>query len=199
VSPFCFNTDSLRFSDQKLFRNRESKVIQDEHERVKMNTYKVLRFPRIGLLIVMLVLLAASFLAVSIPLAWSLIGTQLSPSPIHADPSAVVNTFHSAINSNDKAALLALFADDATVTDNGAIMEGSEEIRNWVFYSQRMAGLRLTAVYTETEGEKVIWLDTAYNGPEGNSRYYLLRWEALTRNGKIQSLTVMPHFRSDRK
>ena len=78
-------------------------------------------------------------------------------------------------------------------------MEGSEEIRKWAFYSQRMGGLQLTGMHSEMEGEKIIWLDAAHNGLEVKSTYYILRWEALIRDGKIQSLTVMPRFAPDRK
>jgi len=94
---------------------------------------------------------------------------------------------------------LALFADDATVTDNGLVIEGRKDIRNWVLHSQRMAGLRLTMLNTEIDGEKITWLDTAHNGPEVEHGLYLMQWEATIREGKIQSLAAMPRYWPDQK
>jgi len=115
------------------------------------------------------------------------------------DPLSMVNTFHDAINSDDIDAALALFADDAVVIDNGSVIEGKEQIRDWALLSQRMAGLRLTMLNSEMDGEKVIWLDTAQNGLEVEHVIYLLRWEAIIRDGKIQSLAAMPRYRPDLK
>jgi len=58
-----------------------------------MNTPQVLHLPKIGLVIVVLVLLVASLLAVSIPLAWSLFSAPRSPAPIQADPLKMVDAF----------------------------------------------------------------------------------------------------------
>lgn len=115
------------------------------------------------------------------------------------DPVSLVTTFHNAINSDDVEAVLALFADDATVNDNGDVIEGQEEIRNWILCSERMAGLRLTLVHSEQNEENIIWLDTAHNEPEVQNRYYILRWEATIREGEIQSLAAMPKYRPDLK
>ena len=115
------------------------------------------------------------------------------------DPLSVVDAVHYAINSDDIDALLVLFADDAVVIDNGSVIEGTEEIRNWVLYSQRTAGLRLIMLNSEVDGEKITWLDTARNGPEVEHLIYLLRWEAIIREGKIQSLAAMPRYRPDLK
>ncbi len=98
-----------------------------------MNTSRVLHFPMIGQVIVALILLAVGGFAVLIAIALSLIGSPPSPSPLQADPLELVNTFHSAVNSDNVDAMLALFADDATVNDNGSVIIGKEEIRNWVF------------------------------------------------------------------
>ncbi|MFT3893120.1 MAG: hypothetical protein QM730_15935 [Anaerolineales bacterium] len=49
------------------------------------------------------------------------------------------------------------------------------------------------------DGEKLVWLDTAYNGVEAQSRWYILRWEAVIEEGKIRSLVVMPRYMPDLK
>jgi len=115
------------------------------------------------------------------------------------DPLSIVDAFHNAINSDDVDAMLALFADDATVTDNGLVIEGRKDIRSWILYSQRMTGLRLTLFHSEQNEENIIWLDKAHNGSEIQNRYYILRWEALIRDGKIQSLAAMPRYWPDQK
>ncbi len=155
-----------------------------------MNTSRVLHFPMIGQVIVALILLAVGGFAVLIAIALSLIGSPPSPSPLQADPLELVNTFHSAVNSDNVDAMLALFADDATVNDNGSVIIGKEEIRNWVLYSQRMAGLRLTLFNSEQNEEYIIWLDTAQNGPEAQYRVSILQWKVVIQMGTIKSLTV---------
>jgi len=115
------------------------------------------------------------------------------------DPLSLVTTFHNAINSDDVDAVLALFAEDAVVIDNGSVIEGKEPIRDWALYSQRMAGLRLTMLNSEIDGEKVIWLDEAYQEHETGRGSYLLKWEAIIRDGKIQSLAAMPRYWPDLK
>jgi len=121
----------------------------------------------------------------------------VSPALMHSDvasidPLPMVDTFHYSINSGDVDAVLDLFADDAIVIDSGSVIEGRSEIRNWVLYSQRMAGLHLTKLNSEMDGEKVIWLDIAHDGPKVEYRLYILRWEALIQEGKIQSLAAIP-------
>jgi Ketosteroid isomerase homolog len=104
----------------------------------------------------------------------------------------MVDTFHTAVNTEDVDAVLALFAEDAVVVDGGYVMQGRDEIRNWVLYSTRMAGLRLTKLNSALDGEKVIWLDIAHDGPKVEYRLYILRWEALIQEGKINTLTAIP-------
>ena len=164
-----------------------------------MNTHQVLRFPRIGLVLVAAILLAVLVLAAFMPLGWTLVNAPRSSSSIQADSLEAVNHFHSAINSGDVDTLLTLFAEDATVTDRGTVIAGIDEIRNWALSSQRMDGLRLTTIHSEIDGEKVIWLDTAHNGSELEDRYYILRWEAAIREGKIQSLDVTSRYMPDLK
>ena len=120
-----------------------------------MNTRRVLRIPMIELVIITLILLAVGGLAMLFSVARPLIHIPSGQSPIQADSLKMVDAFHSAINSDNVDAVLALFADDATVTDAGAGIAGKEEIRNWVLYSQRMAGLRLTMLHSEMHGDKV--------------------------------------------
>ena len=154
-----------------------------------MNAQRVLSFPMIGLMIVALILLAVGGFAVLMVITWSLIHIPSSQSPIQTDPLEMVDVFHSAINNADVDAMLDLFA-DAVVTDDESVIEGKEQIRNWVVYSQRMAGLRLTMLHSEMHGDKVTWIDTAHNGPEEEDRVSLLRWTAVIQKGRIKSLTV---------
>ena len=115
------------------------------------------------------------------------------------DPLAMVDVFHQAINGDDVDALLVLFSDDAVVVDNGLVIESKELIRDWALHSQRMAGLRLSMLKPELDGEKVIWLDKAYQEHETGRGSYLLKWEAIFRDGKIQSLAAMPRYWPDLK
>ncbi len=155
-----------------------------------MNTQRVLRFPMIELLVGALILLALSGVVILMSVAWSLIHTPSSQLPIQADPLDMVDVFHSAINSANVDALLALFTEDATVMDSGSVFQGRDEIRNWMLYSQRMAGLRLMMIHSQVAGEKVFWHDLAHNGPEVQHISYILRWMAVIQKGKIESLTV---------
>ena len=153
-----------------------------------MNTRQVSRFQLFVFVIATAMILVAC------------IGPALIPGDAPPmDPVSLVTTFHNAINSDDVEAVLALFADDATVNDNGDVIEGQEEIRNWILCSERMAGLRLTLFHSEQNEENIIWLDTAHNEPEVQNRYYIFRWEATIREGKIQSLAAMPKYRPDLK
>jgi len=139
-----------------------------------------------------------AFLSIAVAAGYIWIMTDQAIAP-PMDSLSLVTTFHNAINSDDVAAMLALFADDATVTDNGLVIEGRKDIRNWVLHSQRMAGLRLTMLNSEIDGEKITWLDTAHNGPEVEHGLYLMHWEATIREGKIQSLAAMPRYWPDQK
>jgi hypothetical protein len=107
------------------------------------------------------------------------------------DSLSTVDSFHSAINNEDVDTVLTLFAEDAIIVDGGAVIQGKDEIRNWVLYSQRMAGLRLTKLNSAANGENVSWLDIAHDGPKVEYRLYILRWEALIQEGKIHSLTAV--------
>jgi hypothetical protein len=115
------------------------------------------------------------------------------------DPLSMVDVFHQTINGDDMDALLVLFSDDAVVIDNGLVIESKELIRDWAIHSQRMAGLRLTMLKSELDGEKVIWLDEAHKDQETGHGSYLLKWEAIIRDGKIQSLAAMPRYWPDLK
>ena len=141
-------------------------------------------------------LIAFLSIAVAAGYIWIMTDQVIAP-PM--DSLSLVTTFHNAINSDDVDAMLALFADDATVNDNGSVIEGKEDIRNWILYSQRMAGLRLSMLKPELGGEKVIWLDEAYQEHETGRGSYLLKWEAIIRDGKIQSLAAMPRYWPDLK
>ena len=164
-----------------------------------MNTHRVLRIPVIELVVVAMILLAVGGVAILITAVWPLIYVPSDQGPRQEDPWEVVNDFHAAINSNNIDDALALFANSATITDNKSLISGRDQIRNWVLYSKRMAGLHLKMFHLEMDGETFIWLDEAQNGPEGQNRYYILRWEAVIAEGKIQSLIVMPRYMPDLK
>jgi hypothetical protein len=143
----------------------------------------------------MLVLLIATALMLVTCIGPALIPGDAPP----MDPLSLVDVFHQTINSDNADALLVLFADEAVVIDNGSVIEGKELIRDWALHSQRMAGLRLTMLKSELDGEKVIWLDGANKEQETGHSSYLLQWEAIIREGKIQSLAAMPRYRPDLK
>ena len=164
-----------------------------------MNAQQALRSPWLPAVVLTLILFAAGGFAVFIFTVAALNYVPSSPPPTQADPLNVVSALHSAINSNDVNALLELFADDAVLIDNGLVLEGRKQIRDWALNSELIAGLRLTMVHAEMNSTKMIWLDTAYNGPEGQSRYYILCWEARIEDGKIQSLAILPRYLPDGK
>jgi hypothetical protein len=149
------------------------------------------------LVIVTLILLATGGVAIFITMVWPLIPVTSGQSPSQTDPWDVVNNLHVAINSSNANDVLALFSNSATITDNRSVINDPDHIRKWVLYSRRMAGLHLKMFHTEMDGEKLIWLDTAHNGPEGQNRNYILRWEAVIAEGKIQSLVVIPRYMPD--
>ena len=153
-----------------------------------MNTWKVSRMQMFALLIAA----TANLVACNSP---ALIHRDAPP----MDPLSMVDVFHQTINSDDVDALLVLFADDAVVIDNGSVIDGKELIRDWALHSQRMSGLRLTILKSELDGEKVIWLDEAYQEHETGHGSYLLKWEVIIRDGKIQSLAAMPRYWPDQK
>jgi hypothetical protein len=152
-----------------------------------MNTRKVSRLQLFVLVIATAMTLVAC------------ISQALIPGAAPMDPLSMVDVFHQTIKSDDVDALLVLFADDAVVIYNGSVIEGKELIRDWALHSQRMSGLRLTMLRSEMEAEKVIWLDTARNGPEVEHGLYFMQWEATIREGKIQSLAAMPRYWPDQK
>ena len=136
--------------------------------------------------------LAALAIVTSMQMA-ACIRSELAPAEIASpDSLSTIDTFHSAINSEDVDAVLDLFAEDAIVMDGNSVIQGRDEIRNWLLYSQRMAGLRLTKLNSAMDGEQVSWLDIAHDGPNIEYRLYVLRWEALIREGKIHSLSAIP-------
>jgi hypothetical protein len=168
-------------------------------KEINMNTHRVLRIPLIELVIVTLILLAASGAVISITIAWPLIQVPSNQAPDHADRWDVVNDFHAAINNNNVDEVLTLFANSATITDSKSLISGRDQIQNWVLSSKRMMGLHLRMVHSEMDGETFTWLDEASNGVEGQGRYYILRWEAVVTEGKIQSLAVRPRYMPDLK
>ena len=148
--------------------------------RVKMNARQVSLLQLIG------------FVGLTSMMLGACTSYGLGPAKVASrDSLSTVDIFHSAINSDDVDAALALFADDAIVVDGESVIQGEDEIRNWVLYSQRMAGLRLRQLNSAMNGEKVSWLDIAHDGRKIQYQLYLLRWEALIQEGKIHYLTAI--------
>lgn len=164
-----------------------------------MNHSRVLHIPMRKLAIAALIPFLVGGFAISITVARQLLQVPFGQATSPADAQDVVDDLHAAINSNNVDQVLALFTDSATITDNKTVINGKGQIRNWVLNSDQMAGLQLKMFHSETDGEKLIWFDTAYNGPEGQSRFYILRWESVIAEGKIQSLVVMPRYMPDLK
>ena len=159
-----------------------------------MKTYRAIRFHMIALLIVGMVGLAAC--SGSAPISADRPSNMPSKSILpraltteESDPLEVVNAFHSAINCDNVDAVLALFVDDAVVTDKRWVSEGKEQVRAWALYSQGAARLRLEMIHSQVTGEKVFWHDMAYNEPEAGYGFYILKWMAIIQRGKIKILT----------
>lgn len=168
-------------------------------KEINMNTHRALRNPRIERVIAALILLAAGGVAILITFAWPLIHVSSGQAASQTYAGQVVNDFHVAINSNNVDDVLALFTDNATVTDNKSVKKGRDQIRDWVLYSKLMAGLRLRMFHSEMDGEKITWLDTAHNGLVGHNRYYIVQWNAVIADGKIQNIVVLPKYLPDLK
>ena len=149
-------------------------------ERLKINTRQISRLQLVAFAILTSMMLVACT------------GSEMAPAEVASLASlSTVDTFHSAISSDDVDTALALFAEDAIVVDGESVIQGKDEIRNWVLYSQRMAGLRLRKLNSAMDGEKISWLDIAHDGPKIQYQLYLLRWEALIQEGKIHYLTAI--------
>jgi hypothetical protein len=149
--------------------------------------------------IVALILLSVAGVAMLIIAIRPLIYGPLVQRSNQPDPWEVVNALHAAINSSNVDELLAMFSDNAEISDNESPIQGGSQIRDWALYSERMAGLHLKMFHSEMHGEKLIWLDKAYTGSEAQNRYFILRWEAVIAQGKIQSLVVTPRYLPDLK
>lgn len=164
-----------------------------------MNAHRLLHISLRVLVIFAFILLAVGGVATLITVVWHLDQFPSNQAANRADRWVVVDDFHTAVNSNNVNDVVALFADSATINDNKYFINGRDEIRNWILHSDRMAGLHLRMFHTKTDGETIIWLDEAKNELEGQSRYYILQWEAVTVDGKIQSLVIKPRYMPDLK
>jgi ketosteroid isomerase-like protein len=103
------------------------------------------------------------------------------------DPSVVVNGFEQARNQRDVDATLALFADDATLTDRTQrVYRGRDEIRG---YFQQLAargrGLTLATVNVRVNGQQVSWTERP---PTQNGGGFEIGVDAVIRDGKIRSM-----------
>ena len=152
-----------------------------------MNTQKALWIPILELALLGLILLAIAGLAILIFVAVPAIHIPAGQTPIKADPLNLVNDFHDAVNSNDLNALLALFAEDATINDGESTFNGRNEIQDWAGHSPHLAGLHLTMISSQVAGESISWRALARNASD---TVYILQWMAVVQKGKIQTLTV---------
>src|SRR5512138_1919276 len=118
-----------------------------------MNTHRVLRIPIVERMIVTLILLTAGGVTILMAVVWPLIHVPPGQAPSQVDPWEIVNDFHVAINSNNVDEALALFTDNATITDNKSPINDRYQIRNWILYSNQMAGLQLKMFHSEMDGD----------------------------------------------
>ena len=118
------------------------------------------------------------------------IPADMSPTTRDPEPLEVVSAFHAAINRNDIEIALALFAEDALVTDNGTMSKGMEQIRDWGQHLHMPAALHLEMISFQVNGEKVYWSDLAHDKAGSGNDFHILRWNAVIQDGKIKSLVV---------
>ena len=86
-----------------------------------MNTRQVPRLPLVAFAMVTSILLVACT------------SSELAPAEVASlDSLSTVDTFHSAINSDDVDTVLSLFAEDAIIVDVASVIQGKDEIRNWL-------------------------------------------------------------------
>jgi hypothetical protein len=106
-----------------------------------------------------------------------------------ADPDAVVRAYAAARTSGDPDALLALFADDAVVTDRlGQRHTGTTEIRRLLHLaSGRGQGLAITE--RRVSGDLVSWVEQAAT-PDLNFAFAV---DAIVQGGRIRSLVFMDY------
>jgi hypothetical protein len=155
-----------------------------------MNTRRVVPVSRIKPVAIAVLLIAVAVLTTLFSLLWTRIHRQSDKSPIRADPLNLVDAFHTAANGHKVDALLALFTEDATISDRGSAFHGGNEIRNWASDFQYSAGLRLKTIHGLRNGQNIFWSDVAYNEATVQYDAYILQWIAILQAGKIQSLTV---------
>ena len=120
------------------------------------------------------------------------ISGDMPPATKDSEPLDVVNAFHDAMNNNNVEIALALFAEDALVTDSGKMSEGMEQIRGWVEYLHIPAALHLEMIDFQVSGENVFWSDLAHNPAGSGNSLDILKWKAVIQNGRIKSLVVGP-------
>ena len=139
--------------------------------------------------------LAAAVVMVSL----ASLGLTLNPdTEATMSPLGLVDAFHHAINSDDLDGLLVLFAEDATVIDNGTVFEAWNRsgIGLNIFTCQPV---QLEMINFQVDGEKVFWYDLVHNDPGSGYGPYILRWNAVIQNGEIKSLTAQPMLIPDGK
>lgn len=82
-----------------------------------------------------------AFAAVTSILLGACLRSELASAEIASpDSLSTIDTFHSAINSEDVDAVLTLFAEDAIVVDGVSVIQGKDQIRNWLLYSSAWPG-----------------------------------------------------------
>ena len=117
--------------------------------------------------------------------------TLISDTDSTMNPLATVDALHQSINYDDIDGLRVLFAEDAIVIDNGTAFEAWNRsgIGSNIFTCQP---IKFEMINIQVDGEKVFWYDLVHNDPGSGYGPYILRWNAVIQNGKIQSLVVQP-------
>jgi hypothetical protein len=158
----------------------------------EMNARRVLHVPVIELLLFALILFVVSGLGLLISFASWLIHMRSIQQPIQIDPLDLVNDFHDAVNDDNIHAMLALFAEDATIKDGEFNLNGRNEIQEWALHSSYITGVHLTMISSQVTGEKIFWHDTVLSRSVAQQPSYMLQWMADLQKGKIETLTVSP-------
>jgi hypothetical protein len=103
----------------------------------------------------------------------------------------VINAYFELENRRDHEALLALFADDATVTDEGQTRHGREEIRDWRNGSPTRYSytIELAGVQALTPDRYLAQGRLTGDFPGGTAD---LSWEFTIDHGRITRLVIAP-------
>lgn len=140
-------------------------------------------------------------------LAVSGIVASMATAQATADPASVIAAYEMARNRHDVDAALALFADDASISQRNTSFSGKDEIRRYlegtatrsrfvVVSDRRASGNRV--VWTERaggfNGEQGIRPPQGFNGAPGFGAVpaFSITVEAVVQDGKIRAISYIP-------